>query len=898
MNSDIPKIRMVIKKTRPSKKKLNEYVFNFSSPVKHHIDEFFENTIKILKKSSGYRSQNDIQNVIHYFPFLPALNKMILKVNGDKSYDILYKIAKHLDYMYYPKNELVMRIGDIGKNFFIILKGSVDVLVLKMKNKNMLISEYYRYLALLIGYNEIEILNKVINDNFDVYPMEIEDDVEFGKITKTILKYEKKTIKKLKIDTLFSFFENEEKEKIISFGIVTYDKNGKVVYNFQSEQQKEDNNYKVILNKINSSMKMIHSSSSINNSKIINENKNKSFFLEKEINKEEEEKKEEMLTSELYIKRLQTYKLNENSEILNKKSDISFIRINVNIYEYVNLQSFNTGQYFGDFPSNDPIDKRKVSIITNSECHFGILKKRNYIDILKESVEKNKKGYMIYIISTFIFKNCSVRLIQNRFFQNFVILNSKKGDFLIEQMQKNDKIILIKHGCYEIGLKTSLKEIPEIIRYFYKKIKLTENEERDLKILSNTKYNNNKIIEEFHSNESIYILQTIELLSKKVKQMLKEDKKIRNSCKELKIIKQLYNTKFDTVLTIINSYNIFGFDDMEYENGLNLFYIKCTNDGEYLTLDKEIYPILCKTEETVKENEIKFVRLELSKIISRLLEIRKIKFSTFLEMNPTYKSIIDNKESNDLINFFEQKRIEKIYSTRRMSSKNTKTNFVKINPLSLSKKTGKKKIILKNNNRLLKNNSQKDIIPNVNISKTLPSPKKNNSFSQTQISIYSQKFINVKLPMEKKEKKVMLNKNTFRNKLLKQSISSNHLFNSIEKKYSFNSKDSFSKNLGLSRNELSETQRTRSYIDIQMNNSSDLEKFRKQYLINITPLIKKININKINSSQKENSLIDIYDKRLTKRILYIEKRNKYNIKSTRDFFMRYKDKLDFKKVIK
>ena len=60
MNSDIPKIRMVIKKTRPSKKKLNEYVFNFSSPVKHHIDEFFENTIKILKKSSGYRSQNDI----------------------------------------------------------------------------------------------------------------------------------------------------------------------------------------------------------------------------------------------------------------------------------------------------------------------------------------------------------------------------------------------------------------------------------------------------------------------------------------------------------------------------------------------------------------------------------------------------------------------------------------------------------------------------------------------------------------------------------------------------------------------------------------------------------------------------------------------------------------------
>ena len=901
INSSPRKMRNPLKKSKILKKKINDLAFNSQLKQRSQIDQLFESVIKILKKYTINRGQNDIQSLISYFPYLPALNKMILKVNGDKSYDIIYKLAKHLDYQYFSKNKLLMRIGDIGKYFYIILRGSVDVLVLKMKNKTLFINEYYRYLALLIGYNEIEILNKVINDNFEIYPLEIDDDVEFGKITKSInIKDDKIIIKQIKIDTLFSYFDENEKKEIISYGNVQYNNKGQIIYKPPINTQLKDDNYKMILNKINNSMKIIHPQL---HRRSLNDSQNFSILSQKNFQiinlKNDNDKKdnnensnEEILTSEIYIKRLQNYNINNLN--INKKENIN-MKINVNIYEYSNLQSFGNGYYFGDFTSNEILEKRKISIITTSECHFAILKKRNYIDILKESVEKNKKGYMIYIISTFIFKNCSVRLIQNRFFQNFVILSSKKGEYILQQKEKNEKIILIKQGTYEIGIKTSLKEIPQIINFFYKKIKLNENEIKDLKIENNSKFNNNKCE---NTNESIYIFYTIEILRKKILDMLKEDKQFENISKEIDTINQLYNNKFDAVITIINSYNIFGFDDMEYENGLNLFYIKCTSDGEYLTLDKEIYPTLCKIEESVKDNEIKFVRLEIAKIISRLLEIRKIKLSTFSEMNPQYKSIIDNKESKDLYNFFEQKRIDKINSLRLISSKNTKTNFVRMHSSSILTRTAKKRQNIKNISNITHKEINSYLIKSLNLT-----PNKSNSFSQ---SLNTKKLFNTRITQEKslnnskiKHKRIKSN-NSFRNKLLNQSISTNNLMDSTEPKILYNNfRDIPNKSKMTTRNNYSnDIQKTKSYADFQVNNSIDFEKNNKHFLVNMSPYVKKLRIRSNNSylAQLKIPLVDMYDNRLNKHCLYIEKRNKYNIQSTRDFFMRYKQKLDFKKI--
>lgn len=81
----------------------------------------------------------------------------------DKTKEVFNKIAAFMYYIELPSDRLLFRVGDEGKRFYIILDGSVDVLISKPKKEKLKIAQYYRYLAFLIGYNEIDLLNKVIN---------------------------------------------------------------------------------------------------------------------------------------------------------------------------------------------------------------------------------------------------------------------------------------------------------------------------------------------------------------------------------------------------------------------------------------------------------------------------------------------------------------------------------------------------------------------------------------------------------------------------------------------------------------------------------------------------------------------------------------------------------------
>lgn len=84
------------------------------------------------------------------------------------------------------------------------MDGSVDVLISKPKKEKLKIAQYYRYLAFLFGYNEIDLLNKVINDNSNIYQIEIDDPSGYGKIYNiSISEREKVKPKKLTIGKFF-----------------------------------------------------------------------------------------------------------------------------------------------------------------------------------------------------------------------------------------------------------------------------------------------------------------------------------------------------------------------------------------------------------------------------------------------------------------------------------------------------------------------------------------------------------------------------------------------------------------------------------------------------------------------------------------------------------------------
>ena len=78
---------------------------------------------------------------------------------------------------------MIFKFGEIGKSFYIILKGSINILVPKQKIELLSIKEYYRYLAILAGYEEKELINHTINANAEIYPLEIDDPIGYGRIT-------------------------------------------------------------------------------------------------------------------------------------------------------------------------------------------------------------------------------------------------------------------------------------------------------------------------------------------------------------------------------------------------------------------------------------------------------------------------------------------------------------------------------------------------------------------------------------------------------------------------------------------------------------------------------------------------------------------------------------------
>jgi hypothetical protein len=80
-------------------------------------------------------------------------------------FEQLKRISSTIIYEKFNKNRIVVKFGDEGKKFFLILKGEVQVILPTKKNAILQQREFKRYLLLLYIYKEYEILKLVIKDN-------------------------------------------------------------------------------------------------------------------------------------------------------------------------------------------------------------------------------------------------------------------------------------------------------------------------------------------------------------------------------------------------------------------------------------------------------------------------------------------------------------------------------------------------------------------------------------------------------------------------------------------------------------------------------------------------------------------------------------------------------------
>ena len=166
------KLKLIEKLENQIKSNINneEYLKNlFRTP------ESMEVIKSILSKF--LRNEIDIFILKEYLKRLNGLMS-ILKESNDESLSIellLKKISNDLKCEIYHEGTFLMKVGNIGKTFYVTLSGSVSILIPKAFQRLMSIEEYINHLRLLYTWEENYLFDKTFNENSKSIKIKIDE---------------------------------------------------------------------------------------------------------------------------------------------------------------------------------------------------------------------------------------------------------------------------------------------------------------------------------------------------------------------------------------------------------------------------------------------------------------------------------------------------------------------------------------------------------------------------------------------------------------------------------------------------------------------------------------------------------------------------------------------------
>lgn len=592
----------------PKDKLLDKILNTFKLGKDVYLRKNFCDSETLFKISLPYiQSPNENRNgdqknfIILYLHQMKNFISLIKNPNVEEYNKTLDIVSENLKYEYFEKNELMIKYGDIAHNFFILLSGKMSILIPNKKTDLVNFNEYSRYIALLILYQEFEILKILLKENrfeftlnlpefkfiFHYFDKKNEDKVKGNEKSskKDLFKSSSKKLQfKYSSNSLKSYYETEE-EKIEM-------KNNYTLKNFMKRYLTQDEYQKFIHMK--------------NNSKI-----NKDIIEPKEyINRLKNYKMESIKDANL-IKR---FTLLENSQTLHNRS-----RLPLSIYEYQldEQPELITGDIFGNEELNGIDNRFQKTIIASVDCHLGSLSKKIY-NIIRATSEKKKKDIIYFLSRIKLFKTINIKDKEEKFVKLFKFIPSFLDEYIIKKGELNDNLILIKSGTFQINFNGKINDILDLINYFKESYKenFSDNDfkkfifDRNLVIkIGKLNDNREKIISLFNSQDE----------------------------------KQLSSNNIHK-LFVINNLSIFGLKETELkkvnyrtedEYYYSYFDIKCTSiEGEYALLDKNIfYKQIYGIDYKIKDETKYYMKDFIENTISRLINVLYCKIWNLLTRN-------------------------------------------------------------------------------------------------------------------------------------------------------------------------------------------------------------------------------------------------------------------------
>ena len=639
------------------------------------------------------QKEKDIKDIILISLYLVQMKKFmklfgedltIIKDNG--FYEQLKKIAEKIIYQKYNKDRLILRYGEEGSKFYLLLKGEVHVILPLRKTVYISIKEFKRYMFLLFIYKEFEILRMVIKENrvnqrvgffnasYYFFPEEI-----YGINTNNVINHsssknisinaiENKITQKKK-NSRNNLLKNMEKSHtsksnksdkniVIEKHFIKINENNinsaKALKNHNINNSKDDNNFNKIIKEIQIQHLRKIMSLYLTEEEI--------FFYEKTKDDNTKQMNDKIkISTEEYINRLVNYSnfafhLINIKKVNNSQNDISELNSsydfdiknddekgNFFIYEYKKITELQIGDMFGDLALSSPNYRRTATIISADQCHLAYLTKELYSEFIEKGNERIRNNKINYLCNINIFKNFPKFILERRLFNHFVFKNFQKEKYILRTNAINNNIIFLRDGVFEISFTGKLNDLTDLINfYFYQYIHLINKKDKE---------------------------ETEDDLTNSIKIMNYQKPKIE------RLFQKDLHEEFSYTLFLVNAPSIFGFRTTERKKSqivindkdntsetVNVYYsnfcVKCySNKGEYIYIDKNmfykhIYGMDSFVQEQTKLYIIEFFR----NTIQRLLHIRYIKIWNFFITNEI------NKNSKINIDWVKLENDEDIYN--------------------------------------------------------------------------------------------------------------------------------------------------------------------------------------------------------------------------------------------
>ena len=457
------------------------------------ILELYDTIIK--KKQSGYSIEELLphtdENFRYIYYILTKMNKTDKEIFLVKLYlqnldkfisifhdatmplkDLLDKIASQILVENYSINNIVCKTGDKGDKVFIILKGSVSVLLQKEKMYSLSKIDYICYLVKLHLFQENELISKILLVNKEKYNI---DERELNALFSMFHLYKFYTENKLKRKySLFTqfFIDNETLREQIKY---KYDVVVEKIYHLggmddfmmndiwkfynltfdaiiENYNKKNEISFKNVDNKVNSPRRI---------KKPIKGN------IRGSIKRKSTESLIEQIISTpslpieiIYFVDKEHYK---RRIIPNKieKSDLTEFKL----YEYIEITNLTEGEIFGEIALQNTSKKRTATIITNEDCIFGTLTKNLYNFCLKSTQDKLRNIIIQFFLNGPIFKGVNQPIFEGKYYNWFIKKKYKNRTVLFKQGEKRKKIFFIKKGELELNAKMSFIDLNKIIEY-------------------------------------------------------------------------------------------------------------------------------------------------------------------------------------------------------------------------------------------------------------------------------------------------------------------------------------------------------------------------------------------------------------------------------------------------